>query len=183
MISVSTGSPLPTLPSILGHPIEPSPSLHSPRGQSHLPSSYWPQLVLTSLQSTCLSRHPSPFRPLTPGFQQREGKNLHSLHSCRPNLLEPQIPYLAKCGRFPGHREVSFLTHVAQPEPHLPLPHTQSLHKHIPNRGEKPGSGLGAGEQETAKGPAVLHRLYTGSPTSPSACLSDGIEWELRARL
>lgn len=97
--------------------------------------------------------------------------------------LEPQIPYLAKCGRSPGHREVSLLTHVAQPEPHLPLSHTQSLHKHILNRGEKPRSGLGAGEQETAKGPAVLHRLYTGSPTSPSACLSDRTEWELRARL
>lgn len=149
----------------------------------HLPNSYWPQLVLTSLQSTCLSRHPSPFRPLTPGFQQWGGKNLHSLHSCQPNLLVPQKAYLAKCGRSPGHREVSFLTRVAQPEPHLPLLHTQSLHKHILNKGEKPGSVLGAWEQKTAKGPAVLPCLYTGSLTSPSACLSDGTEWELRARL
>lgn len=46
---------------------------------SPLPHFHWPLLLLTSLQSTCLLRHPFPFRSLTPGFQQWGGEEFAPL--------------------------------------------------------------------------------------------------------
>lgn len=100
------------------------------------------------------------------------GKNLYSLHSSQCNLPEPQIPFLAECGRSPGPREVSFLIHLAQLEPCLLLPHIHSLNKNILNTGEKRYPGLGQWSKKQPKGQSSFS-VYTDSITSRSASLSD----------
>lgn len=181
-------APLPTPPPTLGHPITLSPLLPFTahvvmgvyfRGHFHLSS-----FLQTSAAPHISAMYLSSFQTAYPRIlAMGRGKNSYSLHSSQCNLLEPQIPFSAERGRSPGHRGVSWLIHLVQLEPCLLLPHIQSLNKHILNIGEKCHPGLGAVEQETAKGSVILQCLYTDSITSRSACPSDGTGWELKARL